>query len=83
MTKLTTRQANTEILGVGESAGGSTFQGVIRQQDVRKTEIDRVVLYNCFRPGDIVRAEVVAARGRVKHLLKELVALCCMAAFAG
>lgn len=29
-----------------------------RQQDVRATEIDKVVMYDCFRPGDIVRAEV-------------------------
>ncbi len=31
-----------------------------RLQDVRATEIDKVVLYDCFRPGDIVRAEVLS-----------------------
>ena len=31
-----------------------------RLQDVRATEIDKVVIYDCFRPGDIVRAEVLS-----------------------
>ncbi|GFH17409.1 S1 motif domain-containing protein [Haematococcus lacustris] len=31
-----------------------------RLQDVRSTEIDKVVLHHCFRPGDIVRAEVLS-----------------------
>lgn len=30
-----------------------------RVQDVRATEKDRVKIYSSFRPGDIVRAEVV------------------------
>jgi exosome complex component CSL4 len=36
------------------------FSGVIRQQDVRATEIDKVVLYDCFRPGDVVRCKVLS-----------------------
>jgi exosome complex component CSL4 len=31
-----------------------------RQQDVRATEIDKVDMYTSFRPGDIIRAEVVS-----------------------
>ena len=34
--------------------------GVIRSQDVRTTDIDRVVIHECFRPGDIVRGEVLS-----------------------
>lgn len=45
---------------VGPVALDQDFRGVIRQQDVRSTEIDRVVMYDCFRPGDIVRAEVLS-----------------------
>ncbi|EFJ44695.1 hypothetical protein VOLCADRAFT_76178 [Volvox carteri f. nagariensis] len=48
------------VLCVGRQALSTEFKGVIRQQDVRATEIDRVVMYDCFRPGDIVRAEVVS-----------------------
>ncbi|KXZ47854.1 hypothetical protein GPECTOR_32g466 [Gonium pectorale] len=55
-------QTNTNalIMCVGRQALSTEFKGVIRQQDVRATEIDRVVMYDCFRPGDIVRAEVVS-----------------------
>jgi len=35
------------------------FSGIIKKQDVRATEIDKVEIVRCFRPGDIVRAEVV------------------------
>jgi len=31
-----------------------------RQQDVRATEVDKVELAACFRPGDLVRAEVAS-----------------------
>lgn len=50
--------ASCLIMCVGTRALDQEFKGVIRQQDVRATEIDKVVMYDCFRPGDIVRAEV-------------------------
>lgn len=31
-----------------------------RQQDVRATEKDKVKIFSSFRPGDIVRAQVVS-----------------------
>ncbi|CDU23323.1 related to CSL4-exosome core component [Sporisorium scitamineum] len=43
--------------GEGE---GVDFQGVVRSQDVRSTEKDKVKLADCFRPGDIVRATVIS-----------------------
>ena len=45
----------------GEDPAGADFTGVIRQQDVRMTEKDKVRLGDCFRPGDIVRASVVSS----------------------
>lgn len=39
---------------------GETFKGVIRTQDVRSTDRDKVQIVECFRPGDIVRAEVLS-----------------------
>ena len=35
-------------------------QHVRRLEDVRATEIDKVQIANCFRPGDIIKAEVVS-----------------------
>ena len=38
---------------------GETFKGVIRAQDVRLTEKDKVRIIDSFKPGDIVRAAVI------------------------
>lgn len=39
---------------------GEAFRGVIRTQDIRSTERDKVKIVECFRPGDIVRAMVLS-----------------------
>ena len=44
----------------GEDPMGGDFTGVIRSQDVRATEKDKIRMGDCFRPGDIVRATVVS-----------------------
>ena len=36
------------------------FSGIVRQQDVRKTEIDKVIMEESFVPGDVVRCKVLA-----------------------
>ena len=38
---------------------GEDFTGVIRSQDVRATEKDRVKIADCFRGGDVVKGLVV------------------------
>lgn len=39
---------------------GETFKGIIRSQDVRSTERDRVKIIESFKPGDIVRAQILS-----------------------
>ncbi|PWN91377.1 hypothetical protein FA10DRAFT_265237 [Acaromyces ingoldii] len=46
--------------GEDPSGSGGDFTGVVRQQDVRATEKDKVRLADSFRPGDIVRATVIS-----------------------
>ena len=58
--RITPRQAVVAILVCGDTVLEAEWQGVIRVQDVRATEKDRVKIYESFRPGDIVRAEVVS-----------------------
>ena len=36
------------------------FRGQIRKEDVRATEKDKVEMYRCFRPGDIVLAKLLS-----------------------
>ncbi|KAJ7597158.1 hypothetical protein C8J56DRAFT_817502 [Mycena floridula] len=39
---------------------GEEFTGVIRSQDIRATEKDKVKLADCFRSGDVVRGVVIS-----------------------
>ena len=47
------------ILVVGEDVCADHFQGVIRKEDVRVTEKDKVKIEESFRVGDCVRGVVV------------------------
>jgi exosome complex component CSL4 len=58
--RISPRQAVVAILICGDTVLDAEWQGVIRAQDVRATEKDKVKIYESFRPGDIVRAEVVS-----------------------
>lgn len=60
VTRITPRQAQVAILVVGETVLDGEWQGLIRVQDVRATEKDKVKIFESFRPGDIVRAVVVS-----------------------
>lgn len=60
VTRITPKQATVAILVVGETVLDGDWQGLIRVQDVRATEKDRVKIFESFRPGDIVRAVVVS-----------------------
>ena len=39
---------------------GESFRGIIRTQDVRLTERDKIKMADCFKPGDIVRGEIIS-----------------------
>ncbi|KAG1359704.1 exosome complex component CSL4 [Cocos nucifera] len=60
VTKVMTRMASADIMCVDTKAISEKFTGIIRQQDVRATEIDKVDMYLSFRPGDTVRALVLS-----------------------
>lgn len=60
ITKINQKFATASIICVGDVPLKEPFAGIIRYQDVRPTEIDTVEISKCFRPGDVVRAEVVS-----------------------
>ncbi|EMC98454.1 hypothetical protein BAUCODRAFT_426426 [Baudoinia panamericana UAMH 10762] len=69
ITRTNPRQANLSILALYPSASAATtdpvplaepFSAIIRQQDIRLTEIDKVKVAESFRVGDIVRAVVIS-----------------------
>ena len=53
------REATVSILVVGNVPVRESFQGIIRLQDVRATERDKVQMYKSYRPGDIIRLVLV------------------------
>ncbi|PWA68145.1 nucleic acid-binding, OB-fold-like protein [Artemisia annua] len=60
VTKVMARMASADVMCVGSKSVREKFSGIIRQQDVRATEIDKVDMHTSFRPGDIVKASVVS-----------------------
>ncbi|KAI2608808.1 uncharacterized protein GGS25DRAFT_521982 [Hypoxylon fragiforme] len=69
VTRITPRHATVAILVVGETVLEAEWQGMIRSQDVRATEKDRVKIYESFRPGDIVRAQVISLGDQANYYL--------------
>jgi len=45
------------------------YPGMIRVQDVRKTETDKLRMIDCFRPGDLVRAQVISLGDQRSYFL--------------
>ncbi|XP_026433640.1 exosome complex component CSL4-like isoform X3 [Papaver somniferum] len=60
VTKVMAKMASADIMCVGTKSVKEKFSGVIRQQDVRATEIDKVDMHLSFRNGDIVKAFVLS-----------------------
>ncbi|KAI8952251.1 hypothetical protein F4801DRAFT_234571 [Xylaria longipes] len=69
VTRITPREATMAILLVGDAVLSAQWQGVVRVQDVRATEKDRVKIYESFRPGDIVRAQVISLGDQANYYL--------------
>lgn len=71
VTRLSPLQALVSINVVDDIPlpAGEEFAGVIRIQDVRATEKDRVKIGDCFRGGDVVRSQVVCYSKKSKDRL--------------
>ncbi|KAK7421794.1 exosome 3'-_5 exonuclease subunit ski4 (Csl4) [Neonectria punicea] len=67
--RLMPRQAIVVIQQVGEAVLQTEWQGVIRVQDVRATEKDKAKIYESFKPGDIVRAQVISLGDQANYYL--------------
>ena len=60
VSKITQRYAKVELITVENKLLTESFSGLIRKIDVRSTNVDSVEMYECYRPGDIVRAKVIS-----------------------
>ena len=60
VTRIQQLVASCEIVVVDGATLPEPASAVIRRENVRDGEIDKIVMVDCFRPGDLVRAEVVS-----------------------
>lgn len=63
ITVINQRFAKCVIICIGKTCLNRPYRGILRKEDVRATEKDRVEMYKCFRPGDIILARVVRTSG--------------------
>jgi len=59
ITRIERQQARCSIIVVGDSVAPQPLRALLRRQDVRATEKDKVVMVECFHVGDIIRATVI------------------------
>ncbi|RCI08222.1 hypothetical protein L249_6301 [Ophiocordyceps polyrhachis-furcata BCC 54312] len=67
--RLMPKQAIVVIQQVGDTVLQAEWQGVIRVQDVRATEKDKVKMHEAFKPGDVVRARVISLGDQANYYL--------------
>ncbi|KAK9897481.1 CND01650-like protein [Cystobasidium minutum MCA 4210] len=60
VTRLTRLQAVLNIISVDGKPCQQDWQGIIRLNDIRSTGADKLKIWDCFRPGDVVRASVIS-----------------------
>lgn len=53
------RFAKCSIICIADTLLNRPLRGILRKEDVRATEIDRVEIYKNFRPNDIILAKVL------------------------
>ena len=58
--KIGMNQVQVEIFAVGDVVLKNFTRGLIRREDMKLMEVDSLVIRDCFRPGDIVRAQVIS-----------------------
>ncbi|XP_076467686.1 exosome complex component CSL4-like [Babylonia areolata] len=69
ITNATPRFCKCSILSIGKIQLKEPFRGMIRREDIRATEKDRVETYKCFRPGDIIVARVLSLGDAQSYVL--------------
>lgn len=69
VTRVNYNQAFVDILVVGDLPLPFPVKAVVRREDIREKEIDKVVVQEFFKPGDIVRAVVISLGDTKVYLL--------------
>lgn len=54
------RQVKVLILSVAGKRLPQHFRGLIKREDIREKDKDSVIVYKCYRPGDLILARVIS-----------------------
>lgn len=60
VTVVNSRQVQCMILCVGPSVLARPYKGILKKEDIKITDKDKIDPYKCFRPGDVILARVVS-----------------------
>ncbi|GIY51861.1 exosome complex component CSL4, partial [Caerostris extrusa] len=60
VTNIRRRFAKCAIHCVEDNVLQEPFRGILRKEDVRTKDRDKVEIYKCFRPGDVILARVTS-----------------------
>ncbi|KAG6995523.1 exosome complex component csl4 [Physcia stellaris] len=69
VTRCMIRQVNVAILVVDDQVCADEWSGVVRREDVRATEKEKVVIGEGFRVGDLIRGEVISLGDQTNYYL--------------
>ncbi len=67
--KIMANQVVCEILACNDTQLRTKAKGVVRREDVQPTETDQLVMADCYRPGDILRAQVISLGDKNQYFL--------------
>ncbi|XP_041985217.1 exosome complex component CSL4 [Aricia agestis] len=59
VTVVNSRMVQCMILCVGPSVLARPYKGILKKEDIKVTDKDRIDPYKCFRPGDVILARVL------------------------
>lgn len=60
VTTVNQRFCKCSIKCIGDIVLTRPYRGILRKEDVRAIDKDRLEMYKCYRPGDIILARVVS-----------------------
>jgi exosome complex RNA-binding protein Csl4 len=73
VTRVTANQALVDIVAVGDRTLQQYARGTVRREDVRAGgDADALVMHECFRPGDLLRAAVISLGDARQYFLSTL-----------
>lgn len=67
------RFCKCSIKCIGDIVLTRPYRGILRKEDVRAVDKDRLEMYKCYRPGDIILARVVSFKFILENNLHKII----------